>query len=209
MSINDLWLTTKKYREKYLPLIKSLQTILLLLTGLAGYISCRCPVLNLWQVVAIACSLFFSISGSTILNMYFDRDIDTIMDRTCWRPLPSGKITPNEALFLGVTLTVIGLSWSLIIDILYGAIIAAGIFIDVFVYTVWLKRKTPWSIIWGGISGGMPILAGRALGYGSIDWVGITFSLAILFWIPTHILTFAMKYNEDYQGAGIPTIPSK
>jgi len=179
------------------------------MTGLAGYVSCRCPILNIWQVLGIAASLFLSISGSTILNMYFDRDIDAKMDRTCWRPLPSGKIAPIEALRFGIIITLIGLGWSFLIDILFGTVIAAGIFIDVVIYTIWLKRKTAWSIVWGGISGGMPILAGRALGYGSIDWVGISFSLAILFWIPTHILTFAIKYYDDYEAAGIPTFASK
>ncbi len=90
-------------------------------------------------------------------------------------------------------------------DALYGAIILAGLFFDVVVYTIWLKRRTCWSIIFGGISGGMPILAGRALGLGSIDWVGIVLALGILFWIPTHIMTFNMRYFDDYQAAGVPT----
>ena len=71
-----------------------------------------------------------------------------------------------------------------------------------------LKRRTAWSIVWGGIAGGMPILAGRALATGQIDWIGITLTLAVLFWIPTHILTFSMRNHEDYQAAGIPTFPS-
>ena len=91
---------------------------------------------------------------------------------------------------------------------LYGLIIFAGLFFDVVVYTIWLKRRTAWSIVWGGISGGMPILAGRVLGLGQIDWIGVTLTLAILFWIPTHILTFSMRYHKDYQTAGVPTFPS-
>jgi len=196
------------FRQKYWPLIKSLQTGLLLLTGLAGFMSCRCPIFNVWGVLGIAGSLFLAVSGSTVLNMYIDRDIDAKMDRTCWRPLPSGKISSIEALVLGFILTFAGVSWSMSIDLLYGAIVFAGLFFDVIIYSLWLKRKTPWSILWGGISGGMPILAGRALGYGSVDWVGIAFALSILFWIPTHILTFSMKYHQDYQTAGIPTFPS-
>ena len=66
----------------------------------------------------------------------------------------------------------------------------------------------PWGIVWGGISGGMPVLAGRALGAGQIEWVGIVLALAVLFWIPTHILTFAMRYYNDYKAAGVPTFPS-
>jgi protoheme IX farnesyltransferase len=91
---------------------------------------------------------------------------------------------------------------------LYGLIVFFGLFFDVIIYTVWLKRRTCWSIVWGGISGGMPILAGRAFGLGHIDGIGILLSLAVLFWIPTHILTFSMRCFDDYQVAKIPTFPS-
>jgi protoheme IX farnesyltransferase len=91
---------------------------------------------------------------------------------------------------------------------LFGLVVFSGLFIDVIIYTIWLKRRTAWSIVWGGISGGMPILAGRVLGVNQIDGVGILFTIAILFWIPTHILTFNMKYFDDYQAAGIPTFPA-
>jgi protoheme IX farnesyltransferase len=91
---------------------------------------------------------------------------------------------------------------------LYGLVVFAGLFFDVFVYTIWLKRRTCWSIVWGGVSGGMPILAGRALALGQIDIVGLLLAMAVLFWIPTHILTFSMRYFTDYQAARVPTFPS-
>jgi protoheme IX farnesyltransferase len=200
--------TIQGLKTKYLPLIKSLQTGLLLITGLAGFMSCRCPILNIGMILGLTGSLFLSISGSTILNMWFDHDIDAKMNRTCWRPLPSGKITPREALQFGVLLSILGIGWALVIDIIFGFIVFCGLFFDVVIYTIWLKRRTPWSILWGGVSGAMPILAGRVLGYGSIDWVGITLASAVLFWIPTHILTFSMRYYRDYQAAEIPTFPS-
>jgi len=192
----------------YWPLIKSLQTALLMTTGLAGYMSARCPVTTRPTMLGLALSLFLTISGSTILNMWYDRDIDAKMPRTAKRPLPSGKIAPTEALRLGLIVSIIGVSIAVAMDALYGLIIFSGIFIDVIIYTIWLKRKTAWSIVWGGISGGMPILAGRALGVGTIDWIGIALMFAILFWIPTHILTFSMRYREDYKSAGVPTFPS-
>jgi protoheme IX farnesyltransferase len=192
----------------YWPLIKSFQTALLLITGLAGYMSARCPVFNVWTLLGVAGSLFLAISGSTVLNMWYDRDIDAKMPRTMHRPLPSGQITPKEALWLGLILSALGVLWALAIDPLYGAIVFAGLFFDVVVYTIWLKRRTAWSIVWGGISGAMPIMAGRALGVGYIDWVGIALGLGILFWIPTHILTFSMRYYDDYKAAGVPTFPS-
>lgn len=192
----------------YLPLIKSLQTILLIVTGIAGYVTARCPITTFGTMLGLGGSLFLSISGSTILNMWYDRDIDAKMPRTQNRPLPAGLIEPREALTVGLTLSALGVGIALVMDILYGVIIFSGLFFDVVVYTIWLKRKTAWSIVWGGISGGMPILAGRVLGLGHLDWIGIVLMLAILFWIPTHILTFSMRYRKDYAKAGVPTFPS-
>ena len=154
-------------------------------------------------------SLFLAISGSTILNMWYDCDIDTVMNRTHNRPLASGKVTKREALLLGLLLSAIGVSWAVALDGLYGLVVFAGLFFDVVVYTIWLKRRTSWSIVWGGISGGMPILAGRVLAIGQIDLVGILLMMSVLFWIPTHILTFNMRYFDDYKAAGVPTFPSQ
>ena len=194
--------------RQYWPLIKSLQTGLLVSTGLAGYMSARCPVFNIPTMLGLLVSLVASISGSTVLNMWWDRDIDAKMGRTKKRPLANGSIDPAEALRVGLALSAIGVGLAFAMDTLYGLIIFAGLFFDVVVYTIWLKRRTCWSIVWGGVSGGMPILAGRALGLGSLDWIGVVLSLGILFWIPTHILTFSMRYHEDYQAAGVPTFPS-
>jgi protoheme IX farnesyltransferase len=130
------------------------------------------------------------------------------MTRTCNRPLPSGKVSVKEATVLGAVMSLLGVGWALALDPMYGMVVFAGWFFDVVVYTVWLKRRTPWSIVLGGIAGGMPILAGRVLGMGSIDWVGIFLALSVLLWIPTHIMTFSMRYRDDYARAGIPTFPS-
>lgn len=194
--------------RSYWPLIKSLQTGLLLSTGLTGYMSARCPVFHLGTLTGLAISLFLAISGSTVLNMWWDRDIDAKMRRTQKRPLSSGQIAPAEALRLGLALSLAGVSLAVWMDALYGLVVFAGLFFDVVIYTIWLKRRTCWGIVWGGISGGMPILAGRILGLGSVDWIGILLCLGILFWIPTHILTYSMKYFDDYRAAGIPTFAS-
>ena len=195
-------------KRKFFPLVKSLQTGLLLITGLAGFMSARCPVLNFPIVLGLTGSLLLSISGSTVLNMWYDRDIDAKMPRTSKRPLSTGVTKPQEALIFGLALSIIGISWAFAIDTLYGTVVSAGLFFDVVVYTIWLKRRTAWSIIWGGIAGGMPVLAGRVLGTGQIDWVGIALALGVLFWIPTHILTFSIRYHEDYKKANVPTFPS-
>lgn len=192
----------------YWPLTKSLQTGLLLSTGLAGYMSARCPVMHWYDFLGLGFSLFLAIAGSTILNMWYDRDIDSVMNRTHHRPLADGRVTPNEALRLGLVLSVLGVGLAVTMSPLYGLVVFAGLFFDIIVYTIWLKRRTCWSIVWGGISGGMPILAGRAFGIGRVDSIGILLALAVLFWIPTHILTFSMRYIDDYQAAKIPTFPS-
>jgi heme o synthase len=197
----------------YFPLIKSLQTGLLVVTGVAGYMSARCLVLSWESLAGLIGSLFFAISGSTILNMWYDRDIDRVMNRTHHRPIASGRVSPQEALRIGLVFSTLGVGWAVWLNPLYGLVVFAGLFFDVVVYTIWLKRRTCWSVVWGGIAGGMPILAGRVFGLHNldagarIDDIGILLTLAVLLWIPTHILTFSMRYHEDYQAAGIPTFP--
>jgi heme o synthase len=190
----------------YWPLIKSLQTGLLLSTGIAGYLSSH-PPFSIPIFVGLSASLFLAISGSTIMNMWYDRDIDAQMKRTHMRPAASGKLDPSEVFAVGLTISFLGMGWALAIAPLYGIVVFAGWFFDVIVYTVWLKRRTCWSILWGGISGAMPILSGRALAVGGIELVGILLALSILFWIPTHTLTFSIKFRNDYKNAGVPTFP--
>jgi len=130
------------------------------------------------------------------------------MNRTHHRPIADGSVSPTEALRLGLILSILGVGWAVAMNPLYGLVVFAGLFFDVVVYTLWLKRRTCWSIVWGGISGGMPVLAGRVLATGQIDLVGILLTMAVLFWIPTHILTFSMRFFDDYRAARIPTFPS-
>lgn len=193
----------------YWRLIKSLQTILLLFTGITGFISSKCPFMS-WQLfLLLIVSLFLTISGTTVFNMVWDRDIDARMRRTQKRPLPLGEVSVRESVILGLLLLMPGLALSFYLSFIYGLVVFAGFFIDFVIYTIWLKRKTAWSIVWGGISGGMPILAGRVLGTGSIDIIGLLLALAILLWIPTHIMTFNIRYFEDYSKAGVPTFAEK
>lgn len=204
--------TGPQLREKirlYWQLIKSLQTGLLLITGVAGFMSVCCPV-RMWSTLALmVATLFLAISGSTVLNMVYDRDIDGRMGRTSRRPIPSGQVSTSEALVLGVLLSTLGVGGALLLDPWYGIVVGAGLTCDVMVYTVWLKRRTPWSILWGGIAGGMPILAGRTLGTGQVELVGLLLALAVLLWIPTHIMTYGIKHAADYKRAGVPTFANR
>lgn len=194
--------------HRYFQLIKSLQTILLTVTGLSGYLSACCPVIHGPNLLGVITSLVLTISGSTVLNMWYDRDIDRVMDRTHHRPLAQGTIPQRNALIFGLALSVLGTVLGVWMSPLYGMLLFAGIFLDAFVYTIWLKRRTCWSVVWGGIAGGMPVLAGRTLGMGGLDGIGVLLALAVLFWIPTHMLTFSIRYDKDYRAARIPTFPS-
>ncbi len=189
-------------------LIKPLQTGLLLLTGIAGFVTGRCPVSKFGLLLLMSLSLALSIAGSTAFNMVIDRDIDLSMGRTVRRPLPSGRLTIKQALAFAALLSSAGIGLAFLLLPLFGVLVFLGFFFDVVVYSLWLKRRTPWSIIWGGVAGAMPIISGRALALGRVDYIGLLLGLSILLWIPTHILTFSMKYYEDYQRAGIPTFPS-
>jgi protoheme IX farnesyltransferase len=188
-------------------LIKPLQTGLLLATGVAGYMSAHARV-SIPLLLVMSASLFLAISGSTIMNMWHDHDIDAKMKRTQKRPAASGELSRTEVFNVGMAITILGVGWAVAIDPLYGLVVFAGWFFDVVVYTLWLKRRTCWSIVWGGISGAMPILAGRVLAVGGIEIVGLLLAGAVLFWIPTHTLTFSIKFANDYNAAGVPTFPS-
>lgn len=192
----------------YWSLIKSKQTFLLLATGLTGYLSARPEAGTAATAALMTLALFATISGTTALNMVFDRDIDAQMGRTARRPLPSGILSTREAAIFGGALVAGGLALAFWLSRPFGWVIGAGIGLDLGVYTLWLKRRSPWSIVFGGVSGGMPILAGRVLGMGGVDGLGLLLALSVLLWIPAHILTFAMKYADDYRQAGVPTWPA-
>jgi protoheme IX farnesyltransferase len=188
-------------------LTKFRQTALLLVTGICAYTLTQGLPFNPFEGLRMATALLLSISGCTALNMLLDRDIDARMSRTADRPLPAGDVGPAEALVFGGLLSAIGLSLSFALDLPFGLVVTAGFLLDLLVYTAWLKRRTPFSIILGGISGGMPILAGRVLALGRVDAVGALLAGSVLLWIPSHILTLALRYTDDYERAGVPMWP--
>jgi protoheme IX farnesyltransferase len=192
----------------YLALTKPLQTLLLLVTGVCAYALSR-PGAILWgELVAAALALMGAVAGCTVLNMVLDRDIDARMGRTARRPLPTGHISVRSALMFGLALSVSGLVLAWVLSPLFGLIVSLGFGIDLGIYTIWLKRRTPLSILWGGIAGGMPALAGRALALGRVDLVGILLAAGVLLWIPAHILTLAIHYAREYRLAGVPVWPN-
>jgi protoheme IX farnesyltransferase len=195
----------------YGELIKSKQTFLLVYTSFFAYLITAWNtgfdlIIFLWLNVGI----FFAISGSTLLNMYIDRDIDALMERTRDRPLPLGKISPKTVLRHGFLFTITGLiAIAVFVNYLTMAVVFLGAFFDVVVYSLILKRRTRFSIIFGGVAGGLPALAGATAVSGSITLPGILMGLFVLCWIPLHILTLALlpKNLEGYRNAHIPMWP--
>jgi len=206
-------LDLKKVLSLFGELIKARQTILLLYTGVLSYLITVFGLvmeINWFNLLHLAISLYLAVSGTTVLNMYIDRDIDAIMERTKDRPLPSGKVTTSTVLIVGIVLTVSGVVLAfLTLNLVTAIIIFLGFFFDVVVYSILLKRRTKYSIIFGGIAGGLPAWAGRTAILGSLDWVGFLFLIFILAWIPVHILTIALipKNFKGYKDAGIPMWP--
>ena len=202
----------KKLLNDYHELIKSKQTLLLLATCLFGYLMSAVPIGSFdWlEIFLLSFSTFIAISGTTILNMYIDRDIDAKMERTKDRPLPSGQMNPNFALINGIVFTIVGLGLTIMLwNWLTSLIIFLGFFFDFVIYSIWLKRKTKISIIFGGIAGGLPAVAGRVQAIGTIDVIAVLLMFFILTWIPVHILTLALfPHNlEGYRNAGVPMWP--
>ena len=193
----------------YWALIKIWQTGLLLLTAIAGYATGDHLFKQGSPFPGLAGSMFLAIAGSTVLTMALDRDLDASMGRTARRPLPTGQVSLAEAVGLGTLLALAGIGWAWSINLAYGAVVSAGLFLNLVVYSLWLKRRSPYSILLGGLSGGMPILAGRILAAGAGDTTAWLMMLGILLWIPTHNLTLAIKYASEYQAAGIPTFVSR
>lgn len=192
----------------YGELIKSKQTFLLTYTTFFAYLVSAWMIgidigIFLWLMVGV----FFAVSGSTMLNMYIDRDIDALMERTKNRALPSGRIPANTVLRHGLLFVAAGvLAIGVFVNSLTMIVVFFGAFFDVVVYSMWLKRRTRFSILFGGIAGGLPALAGQTAATGEISLGGIMMALFVICWIPLHILTLALfpKNLEGYRAAKVP-----
>ncbi|MBC8214024.1 MAG: protoheme IX farnesyltransferase [Candidatus Marinimicrobia bacterium] len=196
----------------YLQLVKTPQTGLLIFTAFAGYqsaVNAGSMALSQADLILAFVGLLLVVCGTTSLNMVFDHDIDSLMERTKNRPIPKGVISTMQASILSWLSIIIGTAINYKISLIYSFVVLLGFLFDFIVYTIWLKRRSAWSIVFGGLSGGMPVLAGRVLATGSVDMIGILLAIAILLWIPTHILTLAMNHDKDYKLAGVPTFPNK
>ena len=145
--------------------------------------------------------------ASGMLNMWYDSDIDAIMSRTCLRPIPSGQLKRQEALFYGIILSVFSiLSLYYFANFLSASLLAFTIFFYVFIYTIWLKRKTPQNIVIGGAAGAFPPMIGWAISANNISIEPLILFLIIFFWTPSHFWALSLYKNEDYKKANIPML---
>jgi protoheme IX farnesyltransferase len=147
-----------------------------------------------------------SAAADTITG-YNDRDIDAIMDRTKDRPIPSGRISPRNALIFGLILTAIALIFSWLINLWVFLLMLFGLFDNIIVYSKWLKRRNQANIILGGFSGGVPALIGYVTVTTQNLEIGLVMAGLVFFWIPTHIWSLALHVRKDYQKAKIPMLP--
>lgn len=190
----------------YLELFKPRQTALLVTTGILGYLIASHGSLERGLYLVIL-SLILAVAGTTGLNMYFDRDIDSVMFRTRKRPIPSNRVSPGGAFLLSSLLLLAGLILAFRINIIVGYCVASGFFIDLVLYTVLLKRKTIWNIVVGALAGGMPALAGYTAFSGRVDLLAGCLLLLVFLWSLAHIWLIASYYIEDYRRAELPMLP--
>jgi heme o synthase len=142
------------------------------------------------------------------LNMWYESDLDALMTRTCLRPIPTGKVNRNQALIFGVTLSIVSVvALDYFANRISAAILLLTILFYVFVYTIWLKRRTPQNIVIGGAAGAFPPVIGWTIATGSLSIEPLTFFLIIFFWTPSHFWALSLYKSDDYKKAKIPMLP--
>ncbi|MFE3069536.1 heme o synthase [Streptomyces sp. NPDC059247] len=181
---------------------------LLLITTVPVMFLAEQGVPDLWLVLATCFGGYLSAGGANALNMYIDRDIDALMDRTSQRPLVTGVLTPRAALIFGLTLAAVSTLWfGLLVNWLSAALSLGALLFYVVVYTMILKRRTAQNIVWGGIAGCLPVLIGWSAVTDSMSWAAVILFLVIFFWTPPHYWPLSMKVKDDYARAGVPMLP--
>ncbi len=190
----------------YFALLKPRVMSLVVFTALAGLLVA--PV-SVHPMVGFASILFIAIGGgaSGALNMWWDADIDRVMRRTANRPVPSGKVTGDEAMAIGLTLSVMSVVMlALASNFMAAGLLAFTIFFYVVIYTMWLKRWTPQNIVIGGAAGAFPPMIGWAVATGSVSIESVLMFLLIFMWTPPHFWALALFMKDDYSKAGVPML---
>ena len=201
-------LTWRETLGAYVALTKPRIISLLLITTIPAMILAEKGMPSAWLMFATVLGGTLAAGGANAINCYLDRDIDEIMHRTQRRPLPMGKVEPNHALMFAVALEVaafvlLAATSNLLAGVL--ALSATGFY--VFVYTMWLKRRSRQNIVIGGAAGAVPPLVGWAAVTGDVTWAPIVLFAIVFFWTPPHFWALSIRYRDDYARARVPMLP--
>ena len=191
----------------WLALLKPRVMSLVVFTGFVGLYLAPGSLHPLRAAIAILC-IAVGAGAAGAINMWYDRDIDAIMERTRNRPLPMGAIAPDDALAFGILLSIGAVAlMALAVNLLAAALLAGTIGFYVFVYTMWLKRRTPQNIVIGGAAGALPPVIGWAAVTGGIGALPLALFLLVFMWTPPHFWALALFRNGDYAAARVPMLP--
>jgi heme o synthase len=192
----------------YVALMKLRIVELLLVTTVPVQIVAAEGLPSLWLMLTTVVGGTLAAGGAHAINMYVDRDIDALMERTQDRPLVTGVIEPRNALVFAAVLEVAAfvLLWTTV-NLLSAVLAVAACLFYVFVYTLWLKRTSSQNIVIGGAAGAVPVLIGWSSVTNSLDWAPVILFAVIFFWTPPHFWALAIKYKDDYAAAEVPMMP--
>ena len=195
------------YMKAFFDLMKPRVMSLVIFTCAVGLLIAPVKVSFLDAVFSlIAVALGSGAAGA--LNMWYEADLDLLMTRTCLRPIPTGKLTKNQALAFGILSSLVSvIALYIFSNLIAATILAITILFYVFVYTIWLKRKTPQNIVIGGASGALPPVIGWAIATNGIALEPIILFLIIFIWTPSHFWALSLYKSEDYRKAKIPMLP--
>jgi protoheme IX farnesyltransferase len=193
----------------YVALTKPRIIELLLVTTLPTMVVADRGVPSGWLVLATLVGGTLAAGGANAINMVIDRDIDKVMHRTSNRPLVTGVIGARAALVFAIALEVIAFVelWVLV-NLLSAVLAVSATLFYVFVYTLWLKRRSPQNIVVGGAAGAVPVLVGWAAVTGSLGWAPVVLFAVIFVWTPPHFWALAIRYRDDYAAADVPMLPA-
>ncbi|MFZ9416030.1 MAG: heme o synthase [Alphaproteobacteria bacterium] len=191
----------------FVALLKPRVMSLVVFTGFAGMVAAPGHIHPLLAAIAVLC-IAVGAGAAGAINMWYDRDIDALMTRTRDRPIPAGRMDPSETLAFGVVLSIGSvLTMALAVNFAAAALLALSIGFYVFVYTMWLKRRTPQNIVIGGAAGAFPPMIGWAAVTGDVGLASIALFLIIFMWTPPHFWALALFRAGEYARAGVPMLP--
>ena len=200
-------LNSNDYIKSLLLLMKPRVMSLVIFTCAVGLLTAPNTV-SLFDAIIGIFFVTIGAGAAGALNMWYEADLDKLMTRTCLRPIPTGKINRDHALIFGIILSILSITGLYFFSNLLSSILLfATIAFYVFVYTIWLKRKTPQNIVIGGASGALPPVIGWTIATNSLTFEPITFFLIIFFWTPSHFWALSLYKATDYEKAKIPMLP--